>query len=373
MHCYYHEDIDGTAAAFIVHKIYTKYAVEEDIEHDYTKSSYNTEFNNHKDDEDIIFVVDLSFTADTIDKLFELCKYADKVIWVDHHQSTQDLLQNKEFLIKLRNKYTNLYIYFSQDGCGAMNVYNLYKNKEYSEIFEKAVNQQSYKNDIVYLENINKDIYIPLWLSYVDDYDRWIKRKKHTDEFIRGLECAGYELTVYNPEKKVTTINRIWDRLSSYFYVDSIIKDGKVITTYNNNEYKSELANTFTFNVYKPSGEKFGTILCKNTAKRGSTQFGDMISKYDAVSIFYFDGKVWHHSIYSDKNSSFNCAEFSEKYGGGGHIHAAGFRRSKEQGPLWIRESSVKPNRLSNVKFATINTKTPDDFTPNTSITSITI
>ena len=62
-------------------------------------------------------------------------------------------------------------------------------------------------------------------------------------------------------------------------------------------------------------------------ANIGSDDFTSIdIDKYDMLIGFSFDGENWKYSLRSNK---INCAAIAEKYGGGGHVGAAGFRDEK--------------------------------------------
>ena len=56
--------------------------------------------------------------------------------------------------------------------------------------------------------------------------------------------------------------------------------------------------------------------------------FGDKFNQYPLCIVWAFDGKRYQYSLFStDKNV--NCAKLVEKYGGGGHVGAAGFSSDK--------------------------------------------
>lgn len=346
MHCYHHNDTDGNAAGYLVYKICNLYGIKTEPDSDYTSTVYTMEMSDHDKDEDIIFVVDISFTPDTVYKLLDMCSCADKVFWVDHHQSSAKLLEDPDFLRLVKNKYTNLYIYFSQDGCGALNTYYMY-TKHRSD-FENKLKNQSYPNDIVFIDysdTIDRDLATPLWLRYVDDYDRWIKAIPETDNFINGLETYNTKLTVYDKRLGRKDINSIWINIDMLDddYTEEFVKEGKTINRYLTNRYRRELGHAFevTIPAHLSPTKKPVTILCKN-AHHNSMNFLKKIKDYEAVSIFYFNGTHWVHSVYADKETSeFDCAAFCEQFGGGGHKGAAGFHRIKEQGPLWIAKNNT--------------------------------
>ena len=62
-----------------------------------------------------------------------------------------------------------------------------------------------------------------------------------------------------------------------------------------------------------------------NKKDGGSLVFGDLIKEYPMSMVWAFDGKYYQYSIYSQDSNIF-CNKIAEKYGGGGHKGAAGFR-----------------------------------------------
>lgn len=340
MHCYHHNDADGLAAGYLVKRICDSRGIPY-TPSDFSCVDYNSAFNDHDDMEDVIFIVDLSFTEATVNKLIRVCRHAKKVIWVDHHKSSADLFRSKEFKNIVMGSFDNLFIFFTETGCGALNTYrlthNLGEGSTYSDngpfYFYQAMKEET-KSTIFELPELTPEqrYHIPLWLTFIDDYDRWIKKLPDTDDFQLGLMSEENHV-IYKNSEGVMDFNPFWDKLSKpdSAYVHELTNDGRAISKYINARYKREFNKTFQ--VYLPTGE---IILCKN-ASGNSDNFLDAIKHYDAVSLFHYDGRSgkWYHSIYAHENSKFDCAKFAEQYGGGGHFHAAGFNIDY---PLWTTD-----------------------------------
>jgi len=326
LHCYHHTDLDGHSSGFLVHRI----CEVNNIPHttrDFTATNYNNPMTRHKKNEDIIFIVDLSFTIDTAYKLINICNSADVVIWVDHHLSSQTLFDNKEF-----EWPNNLFLFYTMERCGVANVFQLLKGPFSNFMDDIKKNKQG--NGRIF--NLDPVIELPFWISLIDDYDRWVKKLPDTDNFVSGIMSYNMSLVIRKRNKN-DEFNGIYAYLNREDKPYRYIEEGKSILRYLNSRYKRELNYTFEIDVFM-DGKKY-KVLCKN-ATHNSSNFMDKFDNYDAASVFYFDGKsgIWNHSIYANKDSEFDCARFSERFGGGGHKKAAGFQMDKFNGPLWIND-----------------------------------
>lgn len=333
---FHHNDLDGKASGYCVHKFFVEpWDLEEDPNL-YFKKNYNDPFAfDVVDQNTIVFVTDLSFTKDTFNQLETLCKLAHMVIWIDHHQSSKEFIDNnKERVLKL----TNLVYFVNIDGCGALLTYCLSKlNREVIERAQGIYNGFDIKFDEKYIAaEINYafsendwdfiQFIIPKWLFFVDDYDRFKLQNELTDSFILGCDQNDTSLTknVNKPDGTKTRIfNKFWGDLSTNLKsLNKYIENGAIIRSYLDSRYKRELINAFEFTL--PDGV---TILCKN-AMGNSWNLCDEYYNYPAVCIFSYDGKngLWKHSIFArNHGADFNAAKLCEVFGGGGHAGAAGF------------------------------------------------
>ena len=341
MHCYHHTDADGLAAGYIVKNICDGLNIHYTTK-DFSCVDYNSVFNDHDDMEDIIFIVDLSFTDKTVDNLIRICNHSKKVIWVDHHQSSRDLFESKKFKDEILGKYNNLFIFFSENGCGALNTYRLVHklgdNDKIPFVFYQALKAETTSNIFILSDlTLDERFNIPLWLSYIDDYDRWIHKLPGTKKFQLGLMARENHLVIADKETGHNMFNPFWDELSKpdCNLVNKCVNDGNAIKMATDTRYRKELNKAFQVRL-----EDGSIILCKN-AFGNSENFLNEINNYDAVSIFHYDGRSgkWYHSIYSYKESNFDCAKFAEQFGGGGHFHAAGFNVNE---PIWVTKYNKK-------------------------------
>lgn len=339
MICYHHNDMDGKAAGYCVHKF--KPAMIEDSPKSYYQCTYEDKLDKHTDKDDV-FIVDLSISDATYPMLLEVCKTARTVTWIDHHATSIDIVgKHKDELQDI----SNLTYFVSKCACGAALTYAFFQipPKELMAI-RKTNENEIYDIDASYDTNngkgvisivtskVNKKntteaewydykIILPQWLYHIDDYDCWKKIDPNTDLFILGCDARDTSLSTYNPRIRTRVFNKFWGELSTDSnIIIECIAEGKATDKYIHSRYHRELRNTFEWEY---QGTKF---LCKN-GNGNSWNFCELIEKYPAVILFNYSGKdgKWIYSVYSDEKSDFDCKKFCEQFGGGGHLHASGF------------------------------------------------
>ena len=139
---------------------------------------------------------------------------------------------------------------------------------------------------------------------------------KETENFKFGMETVSN----YGP------LSMIWTKFIKEHYnkytetIEDIIKKGKIAKKYSANINK-EYCKNFAY-VTEVEGNK---CIVLNKKDSGSLVFGDLIKEYPMSMVWAFDGKYYQYSIYSQDPNIF-CNKIAEKYGGGGHKGAAGFR-----------------------------------------------
>lgn len=333
MICYHHNDLDGRAAAYLVGKFSHNFNMDS-----FKECDYQDKFDKHGKN-DVVFIVDISISESTYQMLIDTCKSALHVIWIDHHATSIDLI--KRHGIELM-QIPNLDYFVSNCACGAVLTYAFFKtfenpfrytdlidtHKRYSEINASYEYSEESSNGFIHVTAVNgfyvaadKFIKIPKWLFHVDDYDCWKNIDISTNRFKLGTDACNTKLFIRLPNNKQFVVNPFWDDLFEYENkIYEYIENGTVIQKYLESRYADELEKVFEKKI---DGT---TFICKN-AMGNSWNFADLLKKYDAAILFNFNGKthMWTYSIYSDENSKFDCKKFAEKYGGGGHVHAAGF------------------------------------------------
>lgn len=281
MKCIYHNDMDGRCAGFLV----AKFTGNKNPE-DYMECDYNHFPIDCISKEEVVYIVDYSFTESTIEFLGQLIHVRKcKVIWIDHHTSSIELSSNPSYrwikdIDGIRDDRLS----------GAGLVYSYFMN-----------------GGVINVKHL------PTVVQLVDDYDRWVYRLgDNTIYFKLGLETVDFD-----------ALDPIWDELyESDEKCDSIIATGAIIKQFIDKDnavylssfgYESEIAGIPCLVVNR----------CTN-----SWIFGDKINSYSIVVVWVFDGIQYRYSIYSS-DESIDCSKIAESYGGGGHKGAAGFRSDK--------------------------------------------
>lgn len=266
-----HNDLDGFASAAIVNKYENERCYNRLC--NYKNSvpcleSYNDVVEKTNQEPDKIYIVDYSFTEQTIYQLESLLTLDIPVIWIDHHESS------------IEYKHPNLVCYLNTEYCGAYNTY-------------------------VYLFG---DKYIPRSVKLVDSWDCFKFNMEQTLEF----KCYFDTLI---PKEAISAFRALLNnenKLNSYIHIGSYCK--KLIE----NQYAMSRNN-----CYEIMFQGYTCIMC-NTFLKSSLLFDDLMDKYDIAMVWCYNGTNYAYSIYTNKDD-IRCDEIAENFGGGGHKQAAGF------------------------------------------------
>lgn len=287
MKVFHHNDMDGYGAAHVIKKNLglTIQMVENDfveVTHDIEKD--RKKFGSVKDNEEV-YIVDYSFTEDTHDILADIIKKTTKIVWIDHHQSSLDLLANHP-------EYKRIPGVIKNGISGALLTYiHLYRVRDF-DITEA-----------------------PEYLQLISDYDCWhLKMNPRTDNFKLAYDCA--------PDKWKFLDDCFDNRFDSGFIM-KMCERGEIVRAYIDNE------NKYYRETYGYESEYDGMKVFVVPKDSNSWIFGDLIEKYPMVVNYGFDGEKYVYSLYCHNKFNTNCGKIAEKLGGGGHKGAAGFT-SKE-------------------------------------------
>lgn len=267
MKCFYHSsDFDGYASGAIIQNRYP--------ECEMIGINYDDEFDlNNINNGEIIFMVD--FCLQPFDLMKQLNKKAI-LIWIDHHKSA----------IEESKKYN--------------------KNIQGVRDINKAGCELTWKF-------INPDKKMPRGIHLLGRYDVWDNEDKNTFLYQYGLKSCDTGLD-----------SNIWNAIleDNKEVFDRIIKDGKIIGNYAEQENKI-LANSYAFET------KFNGLKCiALNNDHCNSQVFDTIwdnKKYDAMMTFGFKKGQWTVSLYSDRDD-IDVSKIAKKHGGGGHKGASGFQ-----------------------------------------------
>lgn len=239
------------------------------LQRDFIEINYGYDFKSDVLDKitrgEQVIIVDFSFEPDEMRSLINMVG-EDHITWIDHHKSSIDKYSNFDIDIPgLR-----------YDGIsGAMLTYIYYFVPEYKE------NKDNIENYC---------IKAPWMTKFISDYDVWkYEYGDQTTHFILGLDAENTKID-----------SPIWDEIIDSNKVVELINNGKIIKKYTDQFKKSCLPRGFEFNI---DGHK---VFCMNNIRGNSTNFLDKIHQYDACLQYYFDGKIWNYSLYSEK---IDCTE----------------------------------------------------------------
>lgn len=344
MKVYHHNDMDGRAAAFCVRSNYWNHSNVVSNPSDYIEINYNDNFDKHTNTDDV-FLVDISISDATYEKLINLCNSARTVTWIDHHQTSLDIVNtHRDELQSIKNltyfvttcasaavltySYLNLYrnslqrarnieddeYYVIEANCE----YIKGKNRSFKRLHIDLLKKTRDRDKIPFA--ITNNIYdMPEWLHLVDEFDCFkVDDRDRAIKFNYGVSTADTRVVIPDDNDNLIFNDAFWGCIEAR--VDDYLISGEVISNYLDNKYRNELSSTFIwyFEKYK--------FICKNCTGN-SLEFMDNINKYDAAIKFSYDGKsgLWNYSVYVGDNSNFDASAFCKRFGGGGHTRAAGF------------------------------------------------
>lgn len=280
MKCFYHNDMDGHCAGYLVRKF-----TENNNPEDYFESDYSGLDLSKVEIGERVYIVDYSFTEATMHQLLWLINYGCDVIWIDHHSSSLDLVEKYPELATLRG-------IISSEASGAALTYMWFMDCTFDKL--------------------------PKYVQLVSDYDTWAHKMPDSDAFKLGIDGYGNEV-----------FDSVWERLDESSLIHdknrllrNIISEGYTIKSYIDRDNESYL------NSYGFESEIDGVTVYAVNKSSNSWIFGDLINSYPAVVVFVFNGSKWKYSIFSSDTGA-DCQKIAENHGGGGHKHAAGFMSDK--------------------------------------------
>ena len=294
MKIFHHNDLDGYGSAAVI--AYHRKATT-DVE--LTEENFLClEHHPQKDFEKIrtvkpgetAYFVDYSFSENTLPWLQMVMERTKDLIWIDHHQTSVDLMKLHPELEEIRGvRYVGI--------SGAA--------LSYMWINDFEINEQSLQEKV------------PYFLQLIDDHDCWKQKKTPvSDYFMLGMKASMRDLC-----GEYSIWNIIFSECMSPIQAGSIvtttIAQGDAIKKYLDAFY-AELREEYGY-----ESELEGVPCFVVNTEGNSWVFGDLINKYPMVAIYTFDGEYYRVSLYSQ--GKVDCSKIAEKYGGGGHVSASGF------------------------------------------------
>ena len=295
----HHNDMDGIFSGAIIYD-YEKNINKTDwikcIKVDYTMDLQEAIGEDILSLEDIIvYFVDYSFSRkENVDIINTILENRSKVVWIDHHKSSKEVLESlSEEITKNANFDNNI----DTEYCASVLCY---------EWAHKIKNNKA-------------------MLNLVDSWDSWKHDANNDRQFNEGFINLHYSAEDFG--EIIGRLLVFEDKEADF--IETCISKGSAICDYLDNNNKNLCkSNGFEFNI-----DYFGKLYkCFGLFQYGnSLVFGDRINEYDIVSLVRFNGDQFICSLYSNKDD-IECDKIAsdigtlDGLGGGGHKGAAGFQ-----------------------------------------------
>ena len=274
----YHNDLDGRCSAAIAYRALKEENEVVLIEMDYDKSLPKLPTSIDK-----IYVLDFSFRDNKFDDLIKLVG-KENVIWLDHHESV---------IIGLP-QYADLPGTRTEEWSGAMLTWKWF----------------------------HKDKYVPIVVSLVDDYDRWVMKFEQTLNF--------YEWSLGKGLEHIT--GKTWDELfdMNLFQLVDINTIGYDLRNRRYEELHEHIKKAGVPIRLIWNGKKYSCMKINSTFTNSTSQLGCII--YDELG---YDVAWMHYTKIDDEGNllqtnqlrsiKVDVSKIAVAKGGGGHINAAGY------------------------------------------------
>jgi len=263
MKCFYHGDLDGQAAAFVVCR-------RELSPVEVVVMSYGKPFPLETvEPDERVWIVDFSIDPLEMSALLARTKH---VVWIDHHKTAIE-------------KYAD----FPEEIAG--------------------VREDGTAGCVLAWRHCFSNEQLPRAIELVGDRDVWA--------WVHGQEtanfCAGAQMNDTHPHSDFWRV-----MLNDSHQFVRVCDQGKTVNAYRAQFY-ADMLKSIGFEATLDGH----VCLCLNAARVGSESFGEAIHDYDFCSSFYFDGQQFTVSLYSEK---IDVSEIAKAHGGGGHKGASGFQ-----------------------------------------------
>lgn len=278
---------------------------------------------------DIVYISDLSPTQDEISYIEDTAK--NLVVWIDHHKTSNSVnIKNPDKMYKfihaeIRVSAMALCWIFS---CFMNSIMVHYKNKSDNFNYLSSVNLEEIKQNGI--------------IDYtVLDCPRIVKLISLYDTFADEMDIrVNYGIYLYDLNINSDNGFAFWSELimkgldEPQPIIDDILEKGDTIQKYMNSEYarmrKGSLVRCKFIIIRHTSNDvskKEYKIAIMNV--NGFSQaFGPIANEVDGCIRFYQTSTgEYSYGCYSDKNNPnyLDCEMLAKHFGGGGHIHAAGW------------------------------------------------
>lgn len=282
--CYYHNDLDGHASGAVVARRYPGEVEFHEI--NYGQDDILDDINPS----DVVIMVD--FSLQPLHRMIELQARCFNLIWIDHHKSVDEELQEL------------------QDGG--------------SFLYSGTVDSRS---QLAACELCWKYFFptkpVPEYIRLLGAYDTWRYKDTDEEEYVLNFQY-GMRAEDTHPKSVIWTSLQL--EIMAEEFLQSLCLCGKAIR-----KYTSKMDAEHTASAAFPLQWMGLHFLALNSSTLGSLQFQSMWdqSKYDAMMCFKWAGNHWTISMYTDK-PGVDVSNIAKYMNGGGHKQAAGFQVHKK-------------------------------------------
>lgn len=320
----HHNDDDGRCSAAIIYNDCCMADPSMEIYGKIFEYSHGKDFLTINPEEiqknDTIYIVDLALDWTIFNFMVNVLHACENVniVHIDHHQSTLTFIENldeqgKAFMKKITTMYKIgvsatilcwVYSCMTEDERKHLNTVVWDNTAQFSHI--------GIGPDFDHL----REYRVPMVARFINDWDVWIHELSGTRAFHYGFSLE--------QDKKPTS--RVWVDLlwstNDKMLNDKYVEPGNAIVAYKDSDAKNCMQQALQHDL-EYNGKTIKVLMVN--ARGDSFLFGDLIKEYDAVCMFWRTAAKWYYSFRSDEEKGVNVAEICESFGGGGHIHAAGF------------------------------------------------
>lgn len=272
----YHSNCaDGFSAAWVVHRHLSKSKLNQIflLPGIYTKPWGKGNLRTG----DKLFIVDFSIEPEEVQELYE---QGIEITWLDHHVSAFEKYQKADVL-----KFFHAF-QFDDKRSGATIAWDFF----------------------------NPDIPRPFLLNYVEDRDLWKFKLPHSQAMAQLTFSYEYKLEV-------------WDKIMNVEGGGSaelqLVAQGEALLRKHMKDIKELLPNAFVIRIDDQE------CWALNVPYMMASDACDMMLKdshWNMAATFYTDKKDMIFSLRSKTDSDCDVSKIAAAFGGGGHVHAAGFR-----------------------------------------------
>lgn len=230
----------------------------------------------------VVYIVDFSYSRELME---EIVNKAYKVIHIDHHETAIRAMEG-------------------------------FSNPKF-ESFYSPENTES--GAMLCWKYFFPNVEVPDIIKHVDDRDRWKFKLEGTREISANM--FSYEYTFEN-----------WDMLMNQ-ELETQIREGSAIQRRMVKDIK-ELSNV----VVRRVNIAGYNVPCANVPYQFGSDMCSFLAKGEPFAAYYYDKPTHREFGLRSVPGGVNVAEIAEKFGGGGHATASGFKRSFDE----AREFEIK-------------------------------